>query len=129
MDVPVAQLGWQLFTFNVPLPWPPVAARHKVQLMAVTVTAPVAHPTVSFAGRTWGVDAGPQESTAGTGATVVVVVVAEGGVEEVPPCAVVVDVPPSVDLVVGEELEPTTKPTAIPIPRAKRTSAAIPTRT
>jgi hypothetical protein len=94
--------------------------------MAVTVVPPVAHPTVSFVGRTWGVDVGPQDSTAGTGATVVVV---EGDVVEVPPCAVVVDTPLSVDLVVGEELEPTAKPTAIPIPRAERTSATMPTRT
>jgi hypothetical protein len=125
-DVPVAQSGWQLFTFNVPLPCPPVAAPHNVQLMAVTVVPPVAHPTVSFVGRTWGVDTGPQDSTAGTGAAVVVVV--EGGVLEVLPCAVGVDPPLSVDLVVGEELEPTTKPTTIPIPRAERTSATMPTR-
>jgi hypothetical protein len=124
--VPVAQLGWQLLTFNVPLPCPPVAAPHNVQLMAVTVVPPVAHPTVNLVGRTWGVEAGPQDSTAGTEATVDVV---EGDVEEFPPCVVVVDTPLSVDLVVGEELEPTARPMAIPIPRAERTSATMPTRT
>jgi hypothetical protein len=94
--------------------------------MDVTVVPPVAHPTVSFVGRTCGVDAGPQDKTAGTGAVVVVV---EEDVVVVPPCAVVVDTPLAVDLVVGGEFEPTTRPTAIPIPRAARTSATMPTLT
>ena len=125
----MAQSGWQLFTFNVPVPCPPVAAAHSVHEMAVTVTRPKAHPMVSFAGRTCGVDPGPQESTAGRGTTVVAV---EADVEvvdfDVGP--LVVETLPSVDFVAGgEDLEPTVKPTAIPAPRASTTSAAMPTRT
>lgn len=96
------------------------------QVIPVTVVFPVVHPTVSLVGRTCVVDPGPQESTAGSGATVVVV----GRDVLVDTCAIVVDVPIPSDLVAGgEDLEPTVNPTAMPPPRAARMSAAIPTRT
>ena len=128
-DVPLAQFGWQLFTFRVPMPCPPIFALHICQLMAVTVMAPVAHPTVSVEGRTVGVDPGPQDTTAGTGATVVVVLGADVAVV-VDPCAVVVERPMRVDVVDGaEDLEPTADPMAIPTPRAARMSATMPALT
>ena len=73
-DAPRAQVGWQLFTFRVPEPCPPASAPHVFQVMAVTVIAPVAHPTVRLAGRMCGFGAGAQERTAGSGPAVVDVV-------------------------------------------------------
>jgi hypothetical protein len=95
--------------------------------MSVTVMAPVAHPTVSFVGRTLVVDPGPQDRTPGTEATLVVVVRGE----------VVVDTfaeffePPLVVGAVGDGdgLEPTANPMAVPTPRATSTSATTAIRT
>src|ERR1700733_7126479 len=89
-DVPLAQLGWQLFTFNVPVACPPVPADHAVHEMDVTVTLPVAHPTVIVVGRTVGVDPGPQDNTAGCTAAIVVEVTGSFGVVSEPCAAPVV---------------------------------------
>jgi hypothetical protein len=112
--------------FKVPEPCPPVADPHADHLTPVTVTIPAVHPTMSFVGRTCGVDPGPQDSTAGCGATVVV---ARGRVV-VDTFAVVVEPPLAVDSDAGgEDLEPSANPIAVPAPRATRTSATTPTRT
>ena len=110
--------------FKVPVPCPPVSASHDFQTMAVTVTFPVAHPTLRTVGRRCGVDLGPHDNTAGRG----VVVVVETTVVVVADPWEVVDVAPA-DLAGGDELEPTDTPTARPMPRTARTATAIATRT
>ena len=112
---------------TVPVPWPPVSVAHAFHLMPVTVTIRVAHPTVSTVGRTCGVGAGPQDSTAGSEDTDVVLVWDEGVVDDTGP--LVVEVPVAVDFEGGEDLEPTASPMAVPTPRAATTSAATPRRT
>ena len=113
-------------TFKVPLPCPPVGAPHALQVMPVTVIAPVAHPTVIFVGRVRGVDPGPQERTTGREVTLVVV----RGAVVVDTFAVLVEPPMAADLFDwGEDLEPMLKPMAVPTPRAARTSATMPIRT
>ena len=112
--------------FSVPVPWPPPTDPHWLQEMSVTVMAPLAHPIVSFVGRMCAVDPGPQDNTPGNGVTVVegeVVVLVDG-------CAGVVETPLLVAFVVGgEDWRPTIRPTAIPTPRAERTSTTMPART
>jgi len=89
--------------------------------MAVTVTVPVAHPTLSCVGRRCGVDPGPHDNTAGRGVVVVVVV---------DPREVVVEAPAAMDFVVaGEDLEPRCNPITSPTPRAARTATMMPART
>jgi hypothetical protein len=91
--------------------------------MAVTVMTPEGHPIVSLVGRTLVVDPGPQDSTPGRAATVLVV----RGTVVVDAFAGFVAPPPAVDpFVCGEDLEPTANPMAVPAPRATSTSAAIP---
>jgi hypothetical protein len=111
--------------FSVPVPWPPPTDPHWLQEMSVTVMAPLAHPIVSFVGRMCAVDPGPQDKTPGNGVTVVegeVVVLVDG-------CAGVVEIPLLVAFVVGgEDWRPTIRPTAIPTPRAERTSTTMPAR-
>ena len=127
LTVPRAQLGWQLLTFKRPEPCPPVAPPQAFQVMAVSVVAPVAQPTVSAVGRTVGVDPGPHDNTAGSAAAVDVVDVVESVVVvDADRCVPAVEVP---DLVGGEDLEPTVNPTANPTPRATRASATMPTLT
>jgi hypothetical protein len=111
---------------TVPVPWPPAAASQALHVMPVTVVPFVAHPTVSVVGRTCGVGPGPQERTAGTEATVVEVAME---VVVVDTCGLVVEAPVAEEWVGGEVPEPTLNPTAIPTPRAARTSATTPTRT
>jgi hypothetical protein len=107
-------------TFKVPVPCPPVSASHAFQVIPVTVTPPVAHPTVRPVGRTCDVDPGPQESTAGSCDATVVVVGDK----------LVVEVLVAVDFDEGADgLELTRSPTAIPTPRATRTRTATPTLT
>jgi hypothetical protein len=109
------------------VPCPPVAAPQADHVMSVTVMAPVAHPTVSFVGRTLDVDPGPQDRTPGTDATFVVVVRGEVVVDT---DAELFEPPLVVDAVgCGEDLEPTASPMAVPAPRATRTSATTPIRT
>jgi len=91
--------------------------------MAVTVTLPAAHPTLSRGGRRCGVDLGPHDNTAGRGVVVVVAVV----VVVVDPREVVEVVP--ADLAGGDVWEPTDTPTASPMPRAMRTATAMASRT
>ena len=98
--------------------------------MAVTVTLPVAHPTVTVVGRTVGVDPGPQDNTAGGEAAVVVEVAGSVEVVSAPCAALVVPCVVVVDPVSGDgDLEPMANPIAMPTPTAARTSAATPTRT
>ncbi len=111
---------------KVPVPWPPAGPPHALQVMPVTVMAPVAHPTVIFVGRVRDVDPGPQESTTGREVTLVVV----RGAVVVDTFAVLVEPPMAADLFDwGEDLEPMLKPIAVPTPRAASTSATMPTRT
>lgn len=42
-ELPWAQLGWQLFTWKVPVPWA-LLAPHVDQVIPVTDVLPVAHP-------------------------------------------------------------------------------------
>ncbi len=116
------------FTFRIPEPCPPLVACHSFQVIPVTVTFPVEHPTVIVEGRMWGVEPGPQDSTAGTAANAVVVVERKV-VEVASPCVEVVELPVAVDPFVDPDLEPTAKPIAIPPPREARTRTAMPTRT
>jgi hypothetical protein len=114
-------------TLRVPIPCPPPPAPHSFHVMSVTVMFPLEHPTVSSVGRTCGVDPGPQDRTAGTVAPVVVVV---GGDVVVDTCAVGVEVPLAVELVVdGGDLEPTVDQIVMPTPSATRMSVTIPTQT
>jgi hypothetical protein len=113
-------------TVTVPVPWPPLAASQALHVMPVTVVTFVAHPTVSVVGRTCGVGPGPQDRTAGRGATVVEVATEDVVVET---CGVVVEAPLAEELFGGEVLEPTLNPMAVPTPRAARTSATTPART
>jgi hypothetical protein len=94
--------------------------------MPVTVVAFVAHPTVSVVGRTCGVGPGPQERTAGMEATVVEVATEDVVVDT---GSLVVEAPVAEESVGGEVPDPTLNPTAIPTPRAARTSATTPART
>jgi hypothetical protein len=93
----------------------------------VTVVVFVAHPTVSVLGRTCGVGAGAQDSTAGRAATVVEVASEDEVV--VAACGAVVEVPMAEELLGGELPEPTLNPMAIPTPRAARTATTTPPRT
>jgi hypothetical protein len=43
VNFPWAQLGWQLFTWKVPVPWA-LLAPHVDQVIPVTDVLPVAHP-------------------------------------------------------------------------------------
>jgi hypothetical protein len=114
---------------KVPVPCPPVAAPHALQVMPVTVMSPVAHPTVILVGRTRGADPGVQDSTPGREVTLVVVVVVGGDVV-VDTFAVLVESPRRADLFDGgEDLEPMARPMAVATPTAARTSATIATRT
>jgi hypothetical protein len=89
--------------------------------MDVTVTSPVAHPTLSCVGKRCGVDPGPHDHTVGRGRVVVVVV---------DPLEVVVEAPAAVDFVVaGEDLESRCNAIASPTPSAARTATMIPTVT
>jgi hypothetical protein len=89
--------------------------------MDVTVTLPVAHPTLSCVGKRCGVDLGPHDNTAGRSRVVVVVV---------DPRGVVVEAPAAVDFVVaGEDLESRCNPIASPMPTAARTATMKPTVT
>ena len=116
------------FTFRIPEPCPPLVACHTFQVIPVTVTFPVEHPTVIVEKRMWAVEPGPQDSTAGTAANAVVVVERKV-VEVASPCVEVVELPVAVDPFVDPDLEPTAKPIAIPPPREARTRTAMPTRT
>jgi hypothetical protein len=113
-------------TVTVPVPWPPAAASQTRHVMSVTVVTFVAHPNVSVVGRTCGVGPGPQESTAGMEATVVEVAMEDVVVDT---CGLVVEAPVAEEWVGGEVPEPTLNPTAIPTPRAARTSSTTPERT
>src|SRR5580704_7391884 len=110
------------YTFKVPIPCPPLALLHSLHVMPVTVVPAELQPTVSMVGRTWGVDPGPQDRTAGSAPVVVVV----ARVELVVGASVVVVVAPFI--FVGEDLEPTLRPMASPAPSAARIKTAIPSR-
>ncbi len=92
----------------------------------VTVMTFVAHPTVSVMGRTCCVDPGPQDKTAGSGVTVVEVVLEEVVVEV---NGLVVEAPVAEEWFGGELSEPTLNPMAVPTPRAARMSTTTPART
>lgn len=125
-EVPRAQLGWQLFTFIRPVPCPPVSASHDVQEMVVTVTPPVAHPTVRRVGRTCGVEDGPQDNTAGSGGRVEVVVGPVAVVEDFPWAPD--EAPLAADFVCEGVPERMARPIAIPRPSVATTRTTIPSR-
>jgi hypothetical protein len=114
------------YSFNMPVPCPPVDFAHDFQVISEIVMLPVVHPIVIVAGRTCVVDPGPQDSTAGPVGAVVEVVEDEVVVDT---CAVVEE-PVPIDFAVGDDdLEPTITPIPIPAARAATMSVTMPERT
>ena len=125
LRVPAAQLGWQLFKVKVPLPSPTLPQDDHV---TADTTVPPAQPMSMVVGCTCGFNPDLHDTTVGTlaaGATGGDAVVAvEGDDTEASEGSVT-----TLTADVGGAGELMANPTAKPMPRATRTTAATPIRT